>query len=112
MNRWLKLVEQFAPIVLANVQGVPKSVIPFVVHGVQTAEAIEGATGEQKLAAAQQIVADGVAALNTVKPNAIDSDAVNAAVAYGINATVQAVNAVHSATKPAVDAAAVVASQG
>ena len=96
---FLKAVEQLAPIVLP-LTGVPVALVPFVVHGIQIAEQLPGATGAQKLSAAVELTNNGVAALNTVKPGSIDADKVNTALVSGINATIAAVNAVKSAKKP------------
>jgi hypothetical protein len=94
--RWLKVVEKIAPLVLAATPLAP--IVPFVILGIQTAEQIPGATGEQKLALATQIVNTGVAATNAqVGHTEIDPALVNDAVTHGIATVVAAVNLKHTA---------------
>jgi hypothetical protein len=92
---WLKKVEFVVPFILPFIPGVPPAVIPFIVKGIQTAEAVEGATGAQKLAIAQAEVANGVAAVNAAKPGTIDETNLNSAVTNGINTAVAVTNLIH-----------------
>jgi len=102
--KWLRLVEQFAPLILAATPLAP--IVPFVIVGISTAEKIKGATGAEKLALATQIVNAGVAATNAqAGTEKINPTLVNQAVTYGINAVVSSVNLVHSfQTDPAAPA--------
>jgi hypothetical protein len=90
-SNWLKLVENFAPIILAATPLAP--IAPYVALGIQTAEQIKGATGEQKLALATQIANVGVAATNAQAGKVlIDPNAANSLITNGINAVVAATN--------------------
>ena len=95
LPKWLQYVETFAPLILAATPLAP--IIPFVISGIQTAEQIPDATGAQKLAIAQQLVADGVAATNAAAGHTeIDPALVNDMVTQGINTVVSVVNFKHS----------------
>lgn len=50
LKMWLHLVEVIAPYILGAIPGVSKSLIPTIIAGIQAAEQIAGATGEQKQA--------------------------------------------------------------
>ncbi len=97
--KWLDLVKNLAPFILAAVPGVPAVLIPAIVHGITIAELIPGASGAAKKAAVIDLVSTGLQTANAVKPGTIDEAATVAAVSNGIDATVNAVNAVHSVTK-------------
>jgi hypothetical protein len=95
---FLKTVETVLPIILPLVPGGAgvSKLTPFIISGIQAAEQVQGATGAQKLSIAVAEVNNGVAALNSVRPNTIDPNAVNAAVVAGINTTIATVNAIKS----------------
>lgn len=97
--KWLKDVAHIAPLILPFIPGVPPVLVPFIVHGIQTAEQIEGASGPEKLAASLDEVNNGINALNAVKPGAVDAGLVNDAVVKGIAATVATVNVVNDIKK-------------
>ncbi len=97
--KWLDLVKNLAPFILAAVPGVPAVLIPAIVHGIAVAETIPGASGAAKKAAVIDLVTTGLQTANAVKPGTIDEASTVAAVSNGIDATVNAVNAVHSVTK-------------
>lgn len=97
---WLKLVADLAPVVLQFVPG-GAALAPIVALGVQTAEAIPGLTGPQKLAHAQQLVAVGVAATNQVAgKQLVDPAFVNTISAHVIGSVVQLANDIHAAHAP------------
>lgn len=97
--KWLELVRTLAPFILAAVPGVPPVLIPAIIHGIQTAEQIPGASGPQKKAAVLDLVSTGITAANTVAGRPLVNKAhVTGAVSAGIDATVNAVNAIRSAT--------------
>ncbi len=103
--KWLSLIGNLAPFVLAAIPGVPPVLIPAIVHGIQTAEQIPGASGAQKKAAVLDLVATGLTTTNSIAGSQkIDASATLAAVSSGIDATVNAVNAVHSVTNPPASA--------
>lgn len=99
--KWLETVKALAPFILSVIPGVPAAIIPAVVQGITIAEQIPGATGDQKKAAALAEVQLGLQATNAVRPGTIDTNATVAAVSAGIDATVKAINAIHSVNQPA-----------
>ena len=99
-SSWLSLIAQFAPYILAAIPGVPKAIIPFVTAGIQAAETIPGAPGEQKLAAAVQIAQAGFSAAQAVGAH-IDAPVINEALPAATTAVVQIVNAIQRQGVPA-----------
>ena len=89
-HKFLKLAQILAPIALASA-GVPAALIPLVTHGIQLAES-HPRTGAEKKATALEVVTTGIAAVNAVKPGAVDPDIVKV-VEEGIDAAVGAINA-------------------
>lgn len=97
MKKWLELVKVLAPVILSVTPGVPPILIPAIVHSIETAEQIPGATGAQKKAAVLDEVRTGLAVTAAVKgAPVIDTELTVAAVSSGIDAAVNGVNAVHS----------------
>ena len=95
LGKWLKLVEQIAPLALAATPLAP--IAPFVAAGVRVAEQVPGADGPTKQAIAKQIVDIGVAATNAQAGHTeIDPDVVHNLVSDGINTVVGAVNLKHA----------------
>jgi hypothetical protein len=98
---WAKFVDVLKMVgvpVLSMIPGVPMGAIPFVLDGIQAAEAIQGADGPTKKAKALAIVSDGLNALNTAKGEVVvDPVAVSGAVGNGIDAVITTVNAVKAA---------------
>jgi hypothetical protein len=96
--KWLHILQIVGPLV-AQLAGVPPSLVVPVVQGVGAAEELFGAgQGNDKLAHVQDVVAAGVAVNNAI-PGApqLDAQAVNAAVAAVVPAVVSTVNAIHAA---------------
>ncbi len=96
MLKWLDLIKVLAPAILATVPGIPPAVIPAVVSGITVAEGIPGSNGAAKKVAVLQEVAIALQATNAVRPGTIDAQATVAAVSNGIDAAVNAINAIHS----------------
>lgn len=97
---WLKLVADVTPIALQFFPG-GAALAPIVALGIQTAEAIPGLSGPQKLAHAQQLVAVGVAASNQVAgKQLIDPQLANTVSAHVISSVVQITNDLHAAHAP------------
>lgn len=97
LTSWLKLVEQLAPIALIGTPLAP--LVPAVILGIQTAEQIKGASGQQKLILAQQIVNASVMGANAQAGHqVIDPAAVSDLTAKGISTVVTAVNLAHNPT--------------
>lgn len=102
---WLKLVADLAPIVLQFVPG-GAALAPIVAVAIQTAEAIPGASGPDKLASAQTLVTAGVAATNQIAgKTVVDPVLVGTISAHVISSIVQLTNDVHAAHAPATAAA-------
>lgn len=97
MPRWLQVVLQVAPVILIAVPGIPPVLVPLIVHGITEAQKIPGASGAVKKATVLAIVADGIAATNSVKPGTIpDPAAVIVAAGLGIDTTIATVDLIHS----------------
>jgi hypothetical protein len=96
LPKWLQMVQQFAPMVLAFTPLAP--IAPFVSAGIQEAEQIQGASGADKLAHAINIARQGIAATNAqAGRTVIDPNMADTAIAAGINTTVSVVNLVQAA---------------
>ena len=91
---WLSLIAKFAPFILAAIPGVPPAIIPYVAAGIQSAEAIPGAAGPQKLAAAVQIAQAGFSAAQAAGAH-LDAWAINDSLPAATSAVVNIVNAIH-----------------
>lgn len=99
---WLSLAKLVAPLLLGFIPQLQKhpEVVTAAAQGIQIAEQIPGATGAQKKDAVVQLVSTGIATANSVSGKAvIDHDATVAAVSAGIDATISAINAIHSIGK-------------
>lgn len=93
---WKSLVNVVASTVLPLAFPKLGPAIPFIVHGIEEAEKIKGASGNQKLQTAVEIAISGAKATNTITgKNTIDIDAMNATVAAGISAVVNGANVFH-----------------
>jgi hypothetical protein len=94
---WKALVEVIAGTILPIFVPVAAPVIPVIIHAIHVAEDM-GGTGQEKLAKSVAITNDGIDTYNqlvvgTARPS-IDKAAVNASIAGGVSAVVNAVNAV------------------
>lgn len=97
---WLKLVADLSPIVLQFVPG-GAALAPIVAVAVQTAEATPGASGPDKLAHAQRLIAAGVAATNAVAgKTVVDPSLVSQISAHLVGSVVQVANDLHAAHAP------------
>lgn len=93
--KWLQIVQQFAPMVLAFTPLAP--IAPMVAAGIQAAENMQGATSEQKLASVVAIARDGIAATNAQAGKVVLDPAMSDAVIQNIVSTaVNVTNLVHS----------------
>lgn len=105
MPKWLQILAKFGPEVLAFTPLAP--IAGVVVAGIQTAEAIPGATGEQKKALVQQIVALGAQGTNAQAGHVvIDPAAAAVAAQTAIDTVVNVTNIVHAAHPDVVAPAA------
>ena len=74
------------------------TLVPLIMHGIQTAESMKGATGAEKKAKAVDLVRIGLAGVETVTgKHPLDIPEAAAAVDNGIDAVVSMVNAVKRA---------------
>lgn len=93
LPKWLQILQTVAPTVLACTPLAP--IAPFVVAGIQAAEASGGA-GPHKLATALNITRIGIAAVNAqAQKTIIDPQLSDAALTSGINLAVQITNTLH-----------------
>lgn len=92
--RWLALITQYAPLILAATPLAP--IAPFVAIGIHSAEAMKGATKQEKLSHAVEITQASIVAVNAqVGHQVIDPTTANRALVSGISAVVDVVNMVH-----------------
>ena len=78
------------------------TLLPLIMHGIQTAEGMKGATGAEKKARAIDLVRIGLSGVETATgKHPLDIPETLDAVSHGIDATVAAVNAVQKAKKAA-----------
>lgn len=95
MNKWLSLALNFAPFILIGIPGMPPALIPVIVHGIQEAEQLQGASGADKKAHVLSLVNDGITAVNAAQNKQVINPAVALpAVSAGIDATIGAANTV------------------
>lgn len=74
------------------------TLLPLIMHGIQTAEGMKGATGAEKKAAALELVRTGLTGVETATgKHPLDIPETAAAVENGIDAVVGMVNAVKKA---------------
>lgn len=103
--KWLSTVIHVAPMALAMAVPGMAPFVPYFMAGVQSAEQIPGATGEQKLAAAVNIAQAGILAAQAAGAH-IDAAVTNQAIVDGVNAVVKGVNSFHGKTTKALADAA------
>lgn len=74
------------------------TLVPLIMHGIQTAESMKGASGAEKKAAALDLVRLGLAGVSgATGKHPLDEPSALEAVSHGIDATVAAINAVQKA---------------
>lgn len=96
--KWLNLVKQFAPLVLAFAVPHGADLAPYVSLGIAEAEAIKGASGPDKLAHALAIVRAGVAGANSAAGRTVlDPASVDASIEAAVSTVVNVANLVHQA---------------
>lgn len=99
---WKNLINIIASTVLPLIYPPLAPAVPFIIHGIQTAENA-GGTGAQKLQQAVDIAVSGAQATNQiVGKTLIDIPALSATVADGINTVVNATNIIAKATPSTV----------
>lgn len=98
---WLRLVASVAPVVLSCIPGAAP-LAPIVATAIQTAEALPGATRDQKLSHAAQLVGIGAEATNALAGHEVIPVDVAAHVArVAISTIVDTANRIHAAHAPA-----------
>jgi len=99
LPKWFFLVDTFAPLILALTPLAP--IASAVAKGIQEAEALIGATSEQKLAHAVNIARAGIEALNAQLGRVVVDPAIGTSlVSKCISVIVTVTNLVHQATAP------------
>ena len=119
LKKFLEIVSTVGPVVLATIPGGDKiaPVIPKIVDGIKSAEAMQGASGAEKKRHVLNIVASGAAVANAtgkVKVSAADLEAI---ASQGIDTVIATVHVIEGAkvvkgntgTAPAPGAAAALA---
>ncbi len=98
MPKWLEILKQLGPMVVATVVPGGAILAPIIVGAIAEAETIKGATGAQKKAAALNLVKAGAAGANAVAgKQVIDPAKAVAAAESGIDTVVSVVNIAHDA---------------
>lgn len=98
MKKWLSLAANLAPLVLMGIPGMPIVLVPLIVHGIQEAQQIAGASGAAKKAHVLASVTDGIAAVNGVKgKQVVDPAIVTTVVSPAIDTTIGVIKAVQAA---------------
>lgn len=98
MTTWFSLVMNLAPLVLMAVPGMPPVLIPTLVHAIQEAQQIPGASGAAKKAHVLAVATDAVTAVNGAKgTQVIDPGVVPGVVSHGIDTTIGVINLVQRA---------------
>lgn len=96
--KWLELIKTVAPLILTFVPGMPPVLIPAIIKGIEIAEAIPGATGEQKKVAVINLVKTGMSTANAIHGEVIlDPVALSNIVSKGIDTAVDTINIIHGA---------------
>jgi hypothetical protein len=94
MSKWLQILETLGPMALMFTPLAP--IAPIVIGAMKTAEALPGASGDEKKQLVQTLVSAGAAATNAVaKKQVIDPAAAAAASGSVIDATIGIVNIAH-----------------
>lgn len=95
MNKWISLVLNLAPLVLMAIPGMPAVLVPTIVHAIQEAQQIAGASGADKKAHVLAVAADAVTAVNEAKGKAVINPAVvPTVVSQGIDTAIGVINLV------------------
>lgn len=108
LDKWLTLIAQFAPLVFAVVPGgaTLAPLTPLIIDGIMAAEQIHNASGAEKKAHVQTIVANAVAVTNTVTGNTTLDPALTLAASSAsidaVIATVKVIEAAQAGVVPAV----------
>jgi hypothetical protein len=98
LSKFLKIANVvIGPVLMAS--GVPTALIPIVQHGITAAELASAnratpLTGAEKKALVVDAVATGIAAVNTIKPGAVDPT-VAPLVDDAIDVTIATINAIN-----------------
>ena len=92
-SMFFRYVEEFAPMVIAAIPGIPPPLVPYISMGIKAAETIPGASGANKLTAATTIATAAIQAAAAVGAPLNPTVEVSA-LQNGISAVVQAVNGI------------------
>ena len=89
---WKSLITQIALIALGSHPKTAK-IVPHVVRGIQIAEDLKHGHGAQaKLAHAVDLIREGIATENTLRPGTINEDIADEMLTTGVSAVVDAAN--------------------
>lgn len=104
----LATIRQVGPIILATTplgHKIPPDLIPTIVDAIGEAQAIKGATGDEKKAHVMNVIGTAVDVANTTGKVHLDADEIKSVASTGIDNVVATVKIIHGA-KVAVDAPA------
>lgn len=103
MSKWLDVLKTIGPMVVAATVPGGAVLAPIIVHAIAEAEALPGASGQEKKAHALELVKAGAEGVNAAaQKQVLDPQLVHDTAENGIEAVVGAVNIVHSVKqKPA-----------
>ena len=94
LSDFARIAQVVAPFVLAMVPGIPPSIIPALIHGIQVAETLPGADGAAKKKVVLDLASTAISATNdAAKKQVIDPTAINA-ISNGIDTTIGVINLV------------------
>lgn len=103
--KWLEALKVLGPMVLSLIPGIPPAVIPAIISGIREAEALNGASNEDKKAHALNIVDLTVGVVNETKGHeAINVNNLNTAISSGIDMVVSSIKVFKNSSLPIVDA--------
>lgn len=97
-HKFIQVVGLVGPIVLVSVPGgaVLAPLVGVVIHAITTAE-LKGGTGEEKLARAQAIIADGVQVANATGKVKLNPEEVRKVANDGITAVIGTIHVIEGA---------------
>jgi hypothetical protein len=109
LTKFLAVLRQVGPIVLASVPGgdkLPSDLVETIVDAVGSAQQIKGATGAEKKKHVMAVVAAGVKTANATGKVMLDAAEVEAIASHGVDAVVGTVHLVDDAKAKVVKAPA------
>ena len=92
---WIELIKMLGPAIIAAKVPHGNEIAPLVIHGIETAEALKGASKTDKLKAARDLGLTGAKAINAAYgKEKFNISAIDGSIDDGINAVISVANAV------------------